>query len=325
LNIPGVIKAGRASAMFGNEQDMFGAQFQPEGSSEILTTKNIFIDDEFAKTIGFEFVQGHGYEEGTNDSLSIILNETAVRTMELKDPIGSKLSFVQRGENGNVTIMFTVIGVIKDFNFQSLRDKITPLTIQSVETIGGNTQYVFAKVNTNDLRTVIDAAKAKWDDMVSITRREGEAAEQPFKYTFLDSNLMASYEAEQRAGTLFNVFSTIAIVIACVGLFGLAAYTASLRTKEIGVRKVMGASVFSVILLLTKDFTKLILLAFVLAVPLGWVLMDNWLASFAYRTTLGVDTFVIAGLSALVIAWITVSYQSIKAAVKNPVNSLRSE
>ena len=326
LNIPGVTKTGRASAMFGNEQDMFGAQFQPEGSSEILTTKSIFIDDEFANTIGFEFVQGHGYAEGTNDSLSIIVNETAVRTMELgADPIGSKLSQVQRTENGNVTITFTVIGVIKDFNFQSLRDKITPLTIQSVETVGGNTQYVFAKVNTNDLRSVIDATKAKWDDMISITRREGEATEQPFKYTFLDSNLLASYEAEQRAGTLFNVFSTIAIVIACVGLFGLAAYTASLRTKEIGVRKVMGASVFSVILLLTKDFTKLILLAFILAVPLGWVIMDNWLSSFAYRTTLGAGTFLIAGVAALVISWITVSYQSIKAAVKNPVKSLRSE
>src|SRR5688572_5944415 len=161
--------------------------------------------------------------------------------------------------------------------------------------------------------------------MIGITRREGEAAEQPFKYTFLDSNLMASYEAEQRAGTLFNVFSTIAIVIACVGLFGLAAYTASLRTKEIGVRKVMGASVGSVIFLLTRDFTKLILIAFVLAVPLSWIIMDNWLESFAYRTTLGIGTFLAAGLSALVISWLTVSYQSIKAAIKNPVKSLRSE
>jgi putative ABC transport system permease protein len=136
---------------------------------------------------------------------------------------------------------------------------------------------------------------------------------------------MANYEAEQRAGTLFNVFSTIAIVIACVGLFGLAAYTASLRTKEIGVRKVMGASVSSVIILLTRDFTKLILLAFVFAVPLGWVIMDNWLGGFAYRTTLGIGTFLLAGGLALLISWLTVSYQSIKAAVKNPVNSLRSE
>jgi putative ABC transport system permease protein len=326
LTIPGVLKAGASSALFGNERDMFGAQFQPEGSTEILTTKTIAIDDDYAKTIGFEFIDGRGYSRETNDSLSIILNETAVRTMGLeKNPVGSRLTQVVRGPEGNVTVTFTVIGVIKDFNFQSLRDEITPLTIQSRETFGNNTQYVFAKINSDDIPAVISAAKTKWDDLVSITRREGEVAEQPFKYTFLDSNLMAAYEAEQRAGTLFNVFSTIAIVIACVGLFGLAAYTASLRTKEIGVRKVMGASVTSVIFLLTRDFTKLILIAFVFAVPLGWIIMDNWLDGFAYRTTLGAGTFLIAGGLAVLISWITVSYQSIKAAIKNPVKSLRSE
>jgi putative ABC transport system permease protein len=326
LTIPGVSKSGGSSAMFGNERDMFGAQFQPEGSTEILTTKTIAIDDDFANTIGFEFVAGHGYSRETNDSLSIIVNETAVKTMELgSNPIGSKLRQVVQGPNGPITLTFTVIGVIKDFNFQSLRDKITPLTIQSKETFGANTQYVFAKINSNDVSSVIAAAKSKWDDVISITRREGEAADQPFKYTFLDSNLMAAYEAEQRAGTLFNVFSTIAIVIACVGLFGLAAYTASLRTKEIGVRKVMGASVGSVILLLTRDFTKLILIAFVFAVPLGWIIMHNWLEGFAYRTTLGAGTFLLAGGLALLISWLTVSYQSIKAAIRNPVSSLRSE
>jgi putative ABC transport system permease protein len=326
LTIPGITRTGGSSALLGNERDMFGAQYQPEGSSEILTTKQIVIDDKFADAIGFEFVDGKGFSEETKDSLSIILNETAVKTMELgSNPVGSKLSQVQRRENGNVTVTYTVIGVIKDFNFQSLRDHITPLTIQSSEGFGGNPQYVYAKVNNKDMPSVIAASKTKWDNLISITRREGEVAEQPFKYTFLDSSLMANYEAEQRAGTLFNVFSTIAIVIACVGLFGLAAYTASLRTKEIGVRKVMGASVTSVIVLLTRDFTKLILFAFVFAVPLGWIIMDNWLEGFAYRTTLGAGTFLVAGGLALLISWLTVSYQSIKAAVKNPVKSLRSE
>jgi putative ABC transport system permease protein len=326
LAIPGITKVGEASALFGNERDMFGAQFQPEGSTEILTTKTIAIGDNFANTIGFEFIDGHGYSEETNDSLSIILNETAVKTMELgSNPVGRKLTQVVRRPEGNVVITFTVIGVIRDFNFQSLRDKITPLTIQSTETFGRNTQYIFAKVSSSDMQSAIAAARSKWNDIVSITRQPGEATEQPFTYTFLDANLMANYEAEQRAGTLFNVFSTIAIVIACVGLFGLAAYTASLRTKEIGVRKVMGASVPSVILLLTKDFTKLIVVAFVFAVPLGWLIMDNWLNGFAYRTTLGIGTFLMAGGLALLISWITVSYQSLKAAFRNPVNSLRSE
>jgi putative ABC transport system permease protein len=326
LTIPGITKVGEASALFGNERDMFGAQFQPEGSTEILTTKTIAIGDNFANTIGFEFVDGHGYSEETNDSLSIILNETAVKTMELgANPIGSKLTQVVRRPGGNVVITFTVVGVIKDFNFQSLRDEITPLTIQSTETFGRNTQYIFAKVTSDDMSSVIAAAKSKWDNIVSITRQPGEATEQPFNYTFLDANLMANYEAEQRAGTLFNVFSTIAIVIACVGLFGLAAYTANLRTKEIGVRKVMGASVMSVIMLLTKDFIRLILIAFVLAVPLGWFVMDNWLQGFAYRTQLGLGTFAIAGALALVTALVTTGYQAIKASTANPVKSLRSE
>lgn len=324
--IPGISKAGRSSALFGNESDMFGAQFQPQGSSEILTTKTIAIDDDFANTIGFEFVQGHGYSKETNDSLSIILNETAVRTMELgADPIGQKLSQVQRRQDGNVTITFTIIGIIKDFNFQSLRDEITPLTIQSSESFGNNTRYMFAKVNTPDLQGLLKSVESKWNVLVSLTRRPGQPDTQPFKYTFLDQNLLTNYEAEQRAGTLFSVFSSIAIIIACVGLFGLAAYTASLRTKEIGVRKVMGASVTSVILLLTRDFTKLIAVAFVLAVPLAWYIMSNWLDGFAYRTTLGAGTFLLAGGLALLISLITVSYQSIKAAVRNPVNSLRSE
>jgi putative ABC transport system permease protein len=324
--IPGVGSAAATSSKLGDESDMSGAQFQAEGSSEILTTKNMSIDDDFAETVGFEFVKGHGYSKATNDSLSIILNETAVKTMGLgDDPIGKKLRHrVQQGD-GNLTVTFTIIGVIKDFNFQSLRDKITPLTIASSEGPIGFNQYVYMRLNTNEYPAVIKEAELKWKELISLSRRPGEPAEMPFKYQFLEDNLTAAYEAEQRAGTLFGVFSSLAIAIACVGLFGLAAYTANLRTKEIGIRKVMGASISSVILLLTKEFTKLILIAFVLAVPLSWYIMNNWLDGFAFRTSLGVGTFLIAGALALGISWLTVSYQSVKAAIKNPVKSLKSE
>jgi len=149
--------------------------------------------------------------------------------------------------------------------------------------------------------------------------------EQPFKYEFLDDNLNQGYAEEQRSGKMFAVFSGLAIIIACVGLFGLSAYTASLRTKEIGIRKVLGSSVGNVVVLLSKDFTKLVLIAFFLAVPLSWWMMDTWLKGFAYRINLGATSFVIAGVLALGIAWLTVSYQSIKAAIVNPVKSLKSE
>lgn len=314
--LPGVEKAGGSFAMLGRQGDFFGAQFLGKGSSEILTTKSMVIDDELAETIGFEFAEGKGYSRETNDSLSIILNETAVKTMGLVDPVGQTLNQIQRGPNGTQTVTFTIIGVIKDFNFQSLRDPITPLAIQSTETFGPAIGYAYIRIKGDAVQSAISKIEGIWNELVT---------DQPLKYSFLDENLNANYKAEQRAGAVFATFSALAICIACVGLFGLAAYTASLRTKEIGVRKVMGASVGSVVFLLSKDFTKLILIAFVIAVPLSWYLMNNWLDGFAYRVNLDVGTFLLAGLIAVAIAWITVSYQSIKAALANPVKSLRSE
>jgi putative ABC transport system permease protein len=314
--IPNIETSAGAFSLLGRQGDFFGSQFLPEGSSEILTTKTMGIDDDFAQTIGFEFVEGKGYSKETNDSLSIILNESAVKTLELTDPIGKKLSQVQRTPNGNVTVQYTVIGVIKDFNFQSLRDQITPLTIQSVESFGGGAAYIYARIKGDELAATVAAVEDKWKQMVP---------GQPFKFLFLDENLNTQYDAEQRAGKIFGVFSMLAIVIACVGLFGLAAYTTSLRTKEIGVRKVLGASVSNIVFLLSKDLVKLILVAFLIAIPFSWYIMDNWLSDFAYHIEIGVSVFVIAGASALLISWITVSYQSIKAAIVNPIKSLRSE
>jgi putative ABC transport system permease protein len=315
--IPGVSSAASSFALLGREGDYFGGQFQGEGSSEILTTKTMVFDDDFVDALELQVTQGRSFSKQSNDSLSIMLNETAVKTFGLgANPVGQKLSQVQRTENGNVTVTYQIIGVVKDFNFQSLRDQITPLAIQSNESFGGGAAYAYVKISQNDLAAVTNQVAEKWN-----TLSDG----QPLKYKFLDETLQANYDAEQRAGTLFSVFSGLAIFIACVGLFGLAAYTASLRTKEIGVRKVMGATVGSVIILLSRDFTKLILLAFVLAVPLSWYLMNNWLDNFAYRTTVGVGTFLTAGGVSVLISWVTVSYQSIKAAVRNPVKSLRSE
>lgn len=315
--MPEVESAGGSFSMLGRREDFFGSQFLPEGSSEVLTTKSTGIDDYFSETIGFEFTEGRGYSKETNDSLSIILNEAAVKALKIEEPIGKKISQVQRGRNGNIMVPYTIIGVIKNFNFQSLRDEITPLTIQSNESFGGGAGYAYARIKAGEIANAIKNIENKWKELAT----NG----QPFKYTFLDQDLSRQYESEKRSGVLFSVFSGLAIIIACVGLFGLAAYTASLRTKEIGVRKVLGASVGNVVFLLSKDFTKLILLAFVLAVPLAWYLMNNWLQGFAFRISLGAGVFVIAGLVSLAIAWLTVSYQSIRAALANPVKSLRSE
>lgn len=313
--LPDVTHAFTSFALLGRQGDYFGSQFLPEGSTEILTTKTMVIDDAFAQSIGFDIVQGNTFSEETQDSLSVMLNESALKTMDLSDPIGKRIALNQRTPQGVITTNLTIVGVVKDFNFQSLRDPVTPLVIRSNESFGGGAVYTYVKVSGN-LSNAIAGVEQLWKEL---------APEQPFKYLFLDQELQGLYEAEKRAGNIFAVFSGLAIIIACVGLFGLSAYTASLRTKEIGVRKVLGASIGSVVLLLSKDFTRLIIVAIVLAIPVGWYIMNNWLDGFAYHISLSPLTFIIAGGTALLIAWLTVSYQSIKAAMTNPVKSLRSE
>jgi putative ABC transport system permease protein len=318
---PEVRSAAGTSSRVGNRDDVFGQMFQPEGSNEVLTVKSMVLDDDFAQNIGFELKEGRFFSKETNDSLHILLNETAVKTIGLKDPVGQKLSNTDlfRGDAPREgQRFFTIVGVIKNFHFQSLRDEITPLVAFSKEVFGkqANSQFVAIRIDPAKVPQAISKIESKWREFVP---------DKPFRYEFLEDNLSRGYAEEERSGKLFRVFSGLAIVIACVGLFGLSAYTASLRTKEIGIRKVMGASVSSVVILLSRDFTRLVIISFVLAAPLSWWMMDSWLGGFAYRISLGVDSFLIAGMLALAIAGLTVSYQSIKAAVVNPVKSLKSE
>jgi putative ABC transport system permease protein len=314
------VKAAAAtSSIIGNRFDFFGQFFKPEGATEILTVKSMIGDDEFAEMIGFQLKEGRMFSKETNDSLSILVNETCVKTMGLANPIGAKISQVINNNDGSTsTRPFTVLGIVRDFNFQSLRDEITPLVIFNREAFGkrARSQYVAARLKPNQFNDAIQKMEKKWKEFIP---------DQPFKYEFLDDNLNQGYADEQRSGKMFAVFSGLAIIIACVGLFGLSAYTASLRTKEIGIRKVLGSSVQEVVILLSKDFTRLVLVAFVLSVPLAWWMMDSWLKGFAYRIDLGLASFVIAGILALSIALLTVSYQSIKAAMLNPANSLKQE
>ncbi|HNV30267.1 MAG TPA: ABC transporter permease [Cyclobacteriaceae bacterium] len=315
--MPEVVSVAGSFAIPGRESDYFGIQFQPEGSSEILTTKSMVIADGLAEVLGFELVEGRWFSEEMNDSLNVILNEAAVKVMSLENPIGRKLIDIQERPEGNIAVPFTVVGVVKDFNFISLRDKVTPLAIQSNEAFGRAAQYFVTRVKAGQIPDAIHAIETKWKELVPA---------EPFKFSFLDENLDAQYKSERQSGKLFAVFSGLAIFVSCIGLFALSAYITSLRTKEIGVRKVLGSSVAGVVILLSKDFTKMILIAFILAVPVAWYVMEHWwLQNFAYRINISLWIILVSGLSALMIAWITVSYQSIKAAIQNPVGSLRSE
>ena len=314
---PEFVDASGSFALPGRQLNFPGFQFRAEGSSEIVTTKSMALSDRMAEVLGLELLEGNWFSEETNDSLSVLLNESAAKLMGGDDLIGKRLNNVQQTPNGNITVVLTVIGIVRDFNFQSLRDEVTPLIIQSNENFGGGAAFVMARVKPGQVNDAIKVAEAKWKEL---------APEQPFKFTFLDQDLAINYEADKRTGSLFAIFSGLAIFVACIGLFALSAYTASLRTKEIGIRKVLGASVSKILILLSRDFTRMVLVSFVFAIPVAWYVMENWwLENFAYRIQINVWTFLISGGAAFAVAWITVSFQSIKAAVKNPVQSLRSE
>jgi putative ABC transport system permease protein len=213
--------------------------------------------------------------------------------------------------NRSVSVLH-IIGIVKDFNFSSFRQQVTPLALLFSENTG-NTAIRISSANIPHLVTQIENLYK--------TMAPGE----PFDYTFMNEDFNRIYRTEQRMGVIAISFSTLAIIIACLGLFGLAAYAAEQRTKEIGIRKVLGATVSNITAMLSKDFLKLVIVAAVIAFPLAWWVMHNWLQDFAYRTGMSWWVFIMAGAVAALIAIVTVSFQTIKAAIMNPVKSLRNE
>lgn len=278
-------------------------QGKPANSNEIIG--QAIIDPDFIPTMKMQFLEGGNFSGTPADSNHYIVNETAVKEMGLKPPyVGQPISFHSRPG--------TITGVLKDFNFQPLKEKISPLLFFTWWK--GNILYV--RTTAKDAQHAIAAAEKQYKKY---------AGDLPFSYSFVDKQFEEKYRADQRAGMLFNLFAAIAIFISCLGLLGLATYTAQVRTREIGVRKVLGASVGSIVHLLGKDFIVLVLLAIILAVPAAWYGMNKWLEDFAYRISIRWWMFVAAGLLAVFIALVTISFQAIKAAMANPVKSLRTE
>ncbi|GAA4307111.1 ABC transporter permease [Compostibacter hankyongensis] len=278
-------------------------QGKPDNVNMMISQAN--IDKDFIPTLKIQYLEGGGLSGTPADSNHYILNETAVKKMGLKPPYtGQPISFHNRKG--------TIIGVVKDFNFQSLKATIEPMLLFSW--FRGNILYV---------RTTATGAK----QAIATTEKEYKkyAGYMPFSYSFLDKQFEEQYRSDQRTGMLFNLFAAIAIFISCLGLFGLATYTAQVRIKEVGIRKVLGATVGNVTALLSVDFLRLVLIAIVAAIPLAWWGMSSWLNNFAYRTRVSWWIFLVAGLSAILIALATVSFQAIRAALANPVKSLRTE
>ncbi len=308
-----VIAVGTSSSLPGKRT--FGAQFTTPGDQRVLTTKSFSADAEFFKTLGIEASEGRLFQEEFEDSLSIVLNKEAVKVIfGDANPLGKKL--YNTAFNQDKPSELTVIGVVDNFNFESLHSSVTPLAIFNMRNGNGFAAFLTVRYAGADQQAILQKVETTWSEL-----SDGS----PLAYSFLNADLAELYSKERVSGQILGVFSMLAILIACIGLFGLAAYTAFLRTKEIGVRKVLGASTASIVYLLTLNFTKLVGIAFLIAVPLAWYAMDSWLQSFAFRTPLDPMFFLFAGGITLLIALLTVSYQAVSAAIVNPVKSLKSE
>jgi putative ABC transport system permease protein len=269
------------------------------------------VEDNYIPTLGMKMAYGRNFsKEFATDSSGIILNETAARVFGWeKNAPGHTIS---HRENNGSEKTYSVIGVVKDFHFKSLHERISPLAM----TLSNNSGTLIAKIKTTDVAGLLSTIKKNWDALNS---------EEPFSYSFLDDRYNNTYKAEQNTGFVLGVFAGLTIFVACLGLFGLATFSAEQRTKEIGIRKVLGATVTGVVSLLTKDFLKLVFIAFVIACPLAWFIMNKWLQEFAYRITINWWVFALAALLAILITVISVSFKAIKAAIANPVKSLRME
>jgi len=265
----------------------------------------MLMDKDFVNFFKIKMVQGQAFSGAEADAKHFIVNEAAVKAMNLKDPIGKAMRIW--------TIKGTIAGVMKDFNFTSMHKKIEPAVFIYAP---GASWRIYIKTTGQDAHKAVAAAQSVW----------GQYSHQvPFSYSFLDETFNNMYKTEQQTGSLFDIFAAIAICISCLGLFALATYSAQVKTREIGIRKVLGASVAGIVRLLATEFMLLILVSIFLAIPVAWYVMNRWLQDFAYKIDIGYWVFIIAGGFAALIALATISIQSVKAAIANPVKSLRSE
>ncbi|MFN0037402.1 MAG: ABC transporter permease [Saprospiraceae bacterium] len=299
----------------------FGDFYEPEqGDQSRPVVQNLMLssflsDTRFVPTLGLDIIAGRNFQDdtGLGDSCSVILNEAAVRAIGWENPVGKWMRYP-----GNANQRFQVVGVMRDFHLGSVRAAIEPAAVfhQSSNSYRVYASYVAARLHPGTEKSVLDKTAKLW---------AAAMPNAPFSFDFLDESFARMYRSEAKMGSVLGVFTGLALFIGCLGLFALAAFTAERRTKEIGIRKVLGASVVGITGLLAKDFLKLVVVAIVVASPVAHWFMQRWLADFAYRIDIQWWMFAVAGLAAVGIAFLTVSFQSVRAALANPVKSLRSE
>jgi putative ABC transport system permease protein len=312
-SIPGVAKVAASLNFMGEELDGSDVRLTgaPEEETHLLAVT--FVDYDFIETMQMQMAAGRPFSKqlATDTSAAFIINEAAVKAFgwaSAEEALGKKLEYLGGGR-----MKEPVIGVLKDFHFASFHESVQPLLLLCWPS---RVSSLSVKINPGNLVNTLAQLAKKWQRL---------SPDFPFEYQFADEAINKLYQGDQRAGKLFAVFAALAIGIACLGLFGMAVFTARKRTKEIGVRKVLGASVSQIILLLCKDFIRLVLISILIASPIAWYAMQQWLHNFAYHPEINGIPFLMAGIIASSIALLTISHQAIKAALANPVKSLRNE
>lgn len=271
------------------------------------------VDENYIPTLGMQVLQGRNFSAAfPTDSSGLILNEAALKLLNIKDPINKPLYYMNSFKDRKDLSVYHIVGIVKNFNFSSLREEVSPLVLFLKNQPGS----IALRLDTKNTNGLVKQLESRWKAMVP---------GQPFSFSFMDDDFNSLYDTEQRTGKIFISFAALAIFIACLGLFGLVTFAAEQRTKEIGIRKVLGASTGNIVGMLSRDFLKLVIIAALIALPLAGWMMSKWLQAFAYRTSIGWWIFVGAGIVAIVIALATVSFQAVKAALANPVKSLRTE
>lgn len=284
----------------------------PENAKLVRTN---VIDEDLLQTLDIKPVAGRLYSQEfhADTNRNIIINEAAVKEIGFESPqkaVGNKVYFDWRGD----VLEYNIVGVIKDFHFKDLHVPIEPYGFFLNDE--PNYSYMIVHAVTKDMSSLLKMVESRWHAL---------NPNEPFEYSFLDQDFYKNYEAEDRLMSIVGYFTILAILISCLGLFGLSTFSVEQRTKEIGIRKVLGASVSSIFGLMSKDFLKLVVIAILIASPLAWFVMHKWLEDFAYRTTIGWTVFLVTSLLALMIAILTISFQALRAGIANPVKSLRTE
>ncbi|MCX2681742.1 ABC transporter permease [Galbibacter sp. EGI 63066] len=309
--LPGIVSTSRASSVPGGNNSEALSELENKDGDLLQTVVNLyFVDFDYLSQLGVEFISGRGFSRdfASDSTQAMIINEATVDLLGYANPenaLGAR--FNQWGREGQI------IGVVKDFNFNSLQQQIEPLSIRIEQT---RLNLVTAKIRANTIEKTMAQIKKQW---------EIAFPEEPFNFYFLDQLLDKQYRSEQRFGTLFLWFAILAISISCLGLLGLTAYSTIQRKREISIRKVLGASISKVVNLVSLEFLKLVGIAFLIAMPISWLIMNHWLKDFAFRINIQWWMFAIAGTTALLLALVTIGFHSMKAAIQNPIKNLRTE